>query len=204
MSRYREPAIESVRDGKPDCRAIYVAFRSQMMNVAVHVFGSESNSTLGMSAADVVDQVVTDILTGKVKLRPEHADRLGAYLVGIVKNRARTLIRRRSAETRATTKRHLADETDVQGDVETLVLAERIKARIHRLNERERHVIIENVMNGRPAKEIAGELGCTPQYISQIRKASLRKLHPDFAFDTDESSDDEVENSTGGERKETA
>lgn len=198
----RERAVESVREGRPDCRAIYVAYHGQMMHAAVQVLGSESNSTLGVSAADVVNNVVTCILTGDVKLPAKVADRLGAYLVGVVKKRALTCIRRRDGEARAFAKRHPRDESDVHADVETLVLAEQVKARMHRLNERERYVIVQNVMKGRPVKEVAEELGCTPQYISQIRKPALRKLHPDLSFTADAPSNDGVESSASGEREE--
>jgi DNA-directed RNA polymerase specialized sigma subunit len=44
------------------------------------------------------------------------------------------------------------------------------------LPPRERHALVERVMNGRPANEVAGELQVTPQRVSQLVNQAIRKL----------------------------
>ncbi len=192
MGDWEQRAIESVRDGAPNPEAIYRAYRGPMMATAARLLGGEHTQTLGLSAEDIVDAVVTDLCAGKVRLKPEIADRLGRYLRGVVANYAKTLMRQRRIDERAMGKQHPMDLTDIEADVETIVLAEQVEERMHLLTERERYVIIENVMKERQVKDVADELGCSPQNISQIRRPALRKLFPEGPFAGGGSSDQHV------------
>ena len=191
MSDWNQRAIDSVRAGTPDVEAIYMAYREPMLGTAVDKLGGVDNSTLGLSAEDVVDEVVTGLLDGSIGLDPAVADHLKARLRRIVANRAIDLMRRRGAESRARMKQHPTDLTDIEADVETMVLAGQAEERMFVLNEREHYVIVEHVKKGRLVKDVADELVCTPQNVSQLKKAALRKLFAALPFAEPNSNDQE-------------
>jgi DNA-directed RNA polymerase specialized sigma24 family protein len=184
MTDWAERAIASVRDGNPDPEAIWHAYRGPMKQAAARKLGADHQQTLGCSANDVVGNVIADLYEGKVKIPAEMADLLRPYLRGIVANYANVLIRQRMSDTAAGVRSLALELTDIATDVETMVLAEQAQAKMHLLNERERYVVIENVINGRPVKDVADELQCAPQNVSQLRRPALRKLFPEGAFAT--------------------
>jgi DNA-directed RNA polymerase specialized sigma24 family protein len=182
MTDWAERAIASVRDGNPDPEAIWRAYRGPMKQAAARKLGADHEQTLGCSADDVVGNVIADLYERKVKIRAEMADLLRPYLRGIVANYANALIRQRMSDTAAGVRNLALELTDIATDVETMVLAEQVQAKMHLLNERERYVVIENVIKSRPVKDVADELQCAPQNISQLRRPALRKLFPEGAF----------------------
>ncbi|MDP9333598.1 MAG: sigma-70 family RNA polymerase sigma factor [Actinomycetota bacterium] len=191
MTDWNQRAIDSVRAGTPDVEAIYMAYREPMLGTAVDKLGGVDNSTLGLSAEDVVIEVVTGLIDGSIGLDPSVADHLKARLRRIVANRAIDLMRRRGAESRARVKQHPTDLTDTEADVETMVLAGQAEERMFVLNEREHYVIVEHVKKGRLVKDVADELVCTPQNVSQLKKAALRKLFAALPFAEPNSNDQE-------------
>lgn len=194
MVDWEERAIASVRAETPDLEAIYRAYAGVMKQTATRKLKGSDNATLGLSADDIVCAVVEGVCDGSVKLDASVASHLRAYLRRVTANHAVTLIRSRRAETRALEKRHPVDLTDVQGDVETVVLAEQFEEQLGILTERERYVIVEHVMSERSRNDVAAELGCTPQNISQLRKSALRKLFADLPFADTESDDQQTKN----------
>lgn len=201
MTDWAERAIASVRDGNPDPEAIWRAYRGPMNQTAVRKLGADHEQTLGCSADDIVGDVIADLYEGKVKIPAEMADRLRPYLRGIVANYANARIRQRITETSAGARNLTLELTDVATDVETIVLAEQAQAKMHLLTERERYVVIENVINGRLVKDVADELQCEPQNISQLRKPALRKLFPEGAFATTHPNDRPLTNPNEGEEE---
>ena len=191
MVDWEDRAIASVRAGEPDVEAIYLAYREPMLGTAVAKLGGVDNSTLGLSAEDVVNEVVTGLIDGSIVLDPSVADHLKARLRRIVANQSINLIRRRGAESRARMKQHPTDLTDIEADVETMVLAGQAEERMFVLNERERYVIVEHVKKGRLVKDVADELDCTSQNVSQLKKAALRKLFAAPSFADPNSNDQE-------------
>lgn len=187
MTDWERRAADSVLAGRPDVEAIYLAHRGAMRTTAAaKLRGADA---LGLDADDIVGDVVAGLLDGTITLAPDVAPRLRAHLRRIAANKAIDLIREREAASKATRRRHPADPTDVEADVETMVLAEMAEERMYLLNEREHHVIIENVKKGRLAKDVAVGLGCTPQNVSQLRASALRKLSASLPFVNDPPSD---------------
>lgn len=182
MSDLEQRAVESVRAGTPDWAAIYEAYGEPMMRTAVKVLGVGESATQGQSAVDVVGKVFEDLLGGEIVLDSADADSLRPFLRAVVRNRAVTLVRRSAAESRAGFKGLAVNTTDVAEDVATQVLAEMAEERMYLLNEKEHRALVERVQHGRPAKEVAGELGVTPQRVSQLVTSALRKLRADPAF----------------------
>lgn len=203
MVDWEERAIASVRAGAPDVEAVYMAYRVPMKQTAARKLEGEHNETLGLSADDVVAEIIADVYEGKIKLDPSVVGRLRPYLRRIVANQAVSLMRLRGAESRARSRQHPADLTDIEADVETIVLAEQVEDHMSVLTDHERHVMVEYVKKGRPAKDVAVELECTPQNISQLRKSALRKLFADLPFG-DDPSNDQLMNGDAGEREEGA
>jgi RNA polymerase sigma factor (sigma-70 family) len=187
MTNWERRAADSVLAGNPDVEAIYLAHRDAMRaTAAAKLHGADA---LGLDADDIVGDVVVRLLDGTITLAPTVGHRLRAHLRRITANKAIDLIREREAASKATRRRHPADPTDVEADVETMVLAEMTEERMHLLNERERHVIVENVKKGRLAKDVALDLGCTPQNVSQLRASALRKLSASLPFVNNPPSD---------------
>lgn len=180
MDEIEERAVKSVRAGQPDVEAIYLAYRDAMLSTAEKkLLGGDA---LGLGAEDIVDDVVSGMLDGTIQLPPATAHHLRPFLRRIVANKATDLIRRRTADTAAVQRQHPTDLTNVEEDVETMVIVEQLEERMYLLTEKEHYVIIENVKNQRPPKDVASELGCAPQYISQLRKSALRKLAAELPF----------------------
>lgn len=204
MGNWEERAITSVRNGAPDVEALYMAYREPMLRTAAGKLRGENNTTLGLSAEDVVEEVIAGILDGSVALKPEIANRLRAHLRTVVRNKAVDLMRQRGAESRALGRRHPVELSDIETDVETMVLAEQAEARMGLLNDNERHVIIENVKQRRQSKDVAAELGCSPQNISHLRKSAVRKLTAGLPFEDatspDPGGDTLIEHRKGGSR----
>jgi DNA-directed RNA polymerase specialized sigma24 family protein len=201
MTDWVERAIASVRDGSPDPEAIWRAYRGPMKQTAAGKLGADHEQTVGCSADDVVGDVIADLYEGKVKIPAEMADRLRPYLRGIVANYANARIRQRMSDTAAGVRSLELELTDVATDVETIVLAELAQAKMHLLTERERYVVIENVINGRLVKDVADDLQCKPQNISQLRKAALRKLFPESAFAKPHPNDQTLTGTNEGEEQ---
>jgi RNA polymerase sigma factor (sigma-70 family) len=176
MTEWDKRAIDSVRAGTPDVEAIYLAYREPMLRTAAGALRGVDSSTLGQSAEDIVGDVVVDLYNGSIILKPSDADHLRPLLRRIIKNKAVDLTRRRGAESRARAKQHPVDHTEIETDVETIMLAEQAEKSMHLLTQNEHYVVVENVKKDRRAKDVAAELGCTPQNISQLRKSALRKL----------------------------
>lgn len=148
MIDWHERAIASVRAGAPDVEAIYMAYCEPMLGTAAAKLGGVDGSALGLSAEDVVEDVVVGLLDGSIELDPSVADHLKARLRRIVANQAIDLVRRSGAQSRARVKRHPTDDTDLQADVETMVLAGQAEDRMFVLNEREHYVIVEHIKKG--------------------------------------------------------
>lgn len=176
MTEWEQRAIGSVRAGKPDVEAAYMAYREPMLRSAAGTLRGLDSATLGLSAEDVVNEVIMGLLEGKIELERSHAKHLRARLRRIVINKAIDLIRTRGSESRAKMKQHSVALSDVESDVETIVLSEQAEQRMHMLTGDERYVIVENVKKDRLVKEVAAEIGCKPQNISQLRRSALRKL----------------------------
>jgi RNA polymerase sigma factor (sigma-70 family) len=72
------------------------------------------------------------------------------------------------------------DRVDEQADVERVALArlrlECAQRELSALPPRERHALVERVMKGRPAKEVAGELQVSPQRVSQLVNQAIGRL----------------------------
>jgi RNA polymerase sigma factor (sigma-70 family) len=194
MVDWQKRAIASVRAGTPDLDAIYRAYATVMKQTATRKLKSSDNATLGLSADDIISAVIEGVCDGSVKLEPSVAGHLRSYLRRVTANHAVSLIRSRVADTRAQQKRHPVDLTNVQDDVETVVLAEQVEEQLGILTERERYVIIEHVKNERSRNDVAAELNCTPQNISQLRKSALRKLFAQLLFADIDSDDQQMKN----------
>lgn len=67
-----------------------------------------------------------------------------------------------------------------------------LKAMVDGLPARQRHVIVERVMKGRSAKDVAEELGVTSQRIAQIKNEALANLRNNPGFIAKRSDDNTV------------
>jgi RNA polymerase sigma factor (sigma-70 family) len=158
--------LEGVRAGTPDWGRIYLAHREAMYHAAA--WALEGRAHAGVSAGDVVHKVVIELQ--RLGLPADTRD-LRAVLVRRTLQRAYDEVRR--------ARRHPTISLE-DADVERIVLArlhlECAQRELPGLPPRERHAVVERVMKGRPANEVAGDLQVTPQRVSQLVNQAIRKL----------------------------
>ena len=183
-----DPLLVGVRAGTPDLGAIYAAHRGAMYRAAARILGPYEQALRGVSAEDVVSQVVGD---WQAKGLPRTVSNLRAYVITSTRNRAIDTLRHATREldaddtVRIRLERRLSggwatEMVDADTDVEAAALEhidqERIRAHIHLLTDNERYVIQERVFKRRPANEVADELGVSPQRVSQLARAGAERL----------------------------
>jgi RNA polymerase sigma factor (sigma-70 family) len=167
--------LAGVRAGTPDWGRIYLAYREAMFHAAGWVLEGQAHA--GVSAGDVVQKVVIELQ--RLGLPADTRD-LGALLIRRTIQRACDELRRAQRHPTIPLEEQVHDLADEQADVERIVLARLRLACAQRelpgLPPRERHALVERVMKGRPANEVAGELQVTPQRVSQLVNQAIRKL----------------------------
>lgn len=188
-----DPALTSLQAGSLDWAAIFSQHYPVMYAAAASVL--KGQTALGVDADDIVSIALGEAITKGLPAEVEH---LHSYLARIARLRAVDALRRR---------KHQADEPPdpatesparitPDGPEELAVqseLASEIAAHLGGLPERERIALENTVMRDRPRDEAAAALGVTPQRVSQLVSAALRRLRrlPAFAdgppFDTEES-----------------
>jgi RNA polymerase sigma factor (sigma-70 family) len=172
--------VVTVPTSTVDWAAIYAEHRRAMRAAAVTALGRLDTEILGQSADDIVSGVVRELM---VRGEVPTTTNLRGYLTAAVRNRVRDLMRR---------SRH--EKPDV-GDLDEMIGVDDIEAPTDRaelvrqalngldhLPERERYAITERLMKRRAARDIAEELGVTPQRISQLVNAGLGRLQQLPAF----------------------
>jgi RNA polymerase sigma factor (sigma-70 family) len=166
--------LAGVRAGTPDWGRIYLAHREAMYHAAA--WALEGRAHAGVSASDVVQKVIMEVQ--RLGL-PTDARDLEALLVRRTLQRAYDEIRRARRHPTIPLEDTL-DRVDEQADVERIVLArlrlECAQRELPALPPRERHALVERVMKGRPANEVAGELQVTPQRVSQLVNQAIGRL----------------------------
>ena len=157
-------------------------------------------TTAGTSADDVVSDVFRELIDKGDSL-PAGSER--SFLCRRARDRAIDRIRATSIRRRHELAGRADERTDL-GTEETVIDqfdAAAIIDALDRLPDRERSVVEERVLLGRPAKDVAAELGVAPQYISQIVKATCDKIRTDPTFTTAVADGHlEVDDSNGGEQ----
>jgi RNA polymerase sigma factor (sigma-70 family) len=167
--------LEGVRAGTPDWGQIYLAHREAMYHAAA--WALEGRAHAGVSAGDVVQKVVIELQ--RLGLPADTRD-LRAVLVRRTLQRAHDEVRRARRHPTIPLEEDTPDQVNEDADVERIVLArlhlECAQRELPGLPPRERHAVVERVMNGRPANEVAGDLQVTPQRVSQLVNQAIRKL----------------------------
>ena len=157
---------------------LYLRHREAMWRTAQR--GLNGTAVGGVSAEDVVQQVVLEL-----KVRGLPADRtapaqIEAYLLRSVRSRAIDAVRKMKRSERLPD----ADAFDPvdPGAVDPLTAAEQDSFMRHcdrllgRLTPNERFAFEQRVRGQRPAKDVARELQVAPSRVSQLVKAALAKL----------------------------
>lgn len=193
MTETADPALTGLASGSPDWAAIFAQHYPAMYAAAASVL--KGRTALGVDADDIVSIALGEAIS---KGLPTEIEQLHSYLARIARLRAIDALRRR---------KHQADEppdptTELparvipDGPEELAIQSElvaEIAAHLDGLPERERIALESTVMRDRPRDEVAAALGVTPQRVSQLVSAALRRLRqlPAFAdgrpFDTEES-----------------
>jgi len=188
-----DPALANAQDGSPDWAAIFAQHYPVMYAAAASVL--KGQTALGVDADDIVSIALGEAITKGI---PAEVEQLHSYLARIARLRAVDALRRRkhqadqppdpATEPPARITPDGPEELAVQSE-----LASEIAAHLGGLPERERVALESTVMRDRPRDEVAAVLGVTPQRVSQLVSAALKRLRqlPAFAdgpsFDTEES-----------------
>lgn len=170
--------MNDVSDADPTSRmdwAFYAQYGEVMKRAAVDVLGKDS--VLGVSADDVVHQVVIELMTkgfGSDEIR-----NMAAFLYRRTQSRARDAKKRGRHQPDLPEDVQPKSDADVQLSVDQASESESIFDAVGHLGDRDRIVIIERVMKKREAKEVAEDLGVSPQRIAQLQKRALDQLRAD-------------------------
>lgn len=149
----------------------------------------------GTSYEDVVHDVLRDVTRKPSGVLGAPSER--AYLVRAVKNRATSALKRGSRQPTVAPDDALFERSsrgdEVGDDVVDLQMSANVAASLDRLSPRQRYAIVQRVMMGRPSVEVAGEMDCAPQNISQLVNRGLATLRADPTFDRLVQDDQEME-----------
>ncbi|MCC6174055.1 MAG: sigma-70 family RNA polymerase sigma factor [Chloroflexi bacterium] len=174
-----------------DLASIYVHHRDAMFRAATSILGSQERSVRGVSAQDVVQQVMRRLQANGL---PADVQDLRRYLLTAVRNQARDAIRRATRETTdehgPVRTRHEEPLSDIvtdrlvdpshNADVEAVVLEhldeERIRGHLHLLTDNQRRAIVGRVFESHSPSEVAADLNVSPQRISQLVRAGATRL----------------------------
>ncbi len=164
-----------------DWAAIYAEHGRAMRAVAIAEIGGRNKEIFGRSADDIVGDVVASLMrTGR---DPSQMDNPGAYLKVAVRNQIRTLKKRSRFEGPDDVEfNDFVGDNDIEAEVDRHMLAHAAATALDRLPERERYVLVENVMKCREAKEVGPELNVTPQRVCQLKNQALHRLRQLPAF----------------------
>ncbi|MHB1413753.1 MAG: sigma-70 family RNA polymerase sigma factor, partial [Chloroflexota bacterium] len=143
----------------------------------------------GVSAYDVVSEVMASLQEDGI---PPDVRNLRAYLATATGNKAIDVIRRNTVERQVGGKvvrqpRYeslpdgeaavmLESERDAEAVVVEIAMREAVLANLSLLTPNERFVLVERVFRRRPAREVAEELGVSPQRISQLARAASKRI----------------------------
>jgi RNA polymerase sigma factor (sigma-70 family) len=174
-----------------DLASIYREHREAMFRAAASILGSAERSVHGVSAQDVVQQVMRRLQANGLAAGVKDLRR---YLITAVKNEARDAIRRATREAtdehgpiRTRHEEPLSDivtdrlvDSSHDADVEAVALEhldeERIRGLLHLLTDNQRRAIVGRVFESRSPSEVAADLNVSPQRISQLVRAGAIQL----------------------------
>lgn len=193
MTEPAEQPLSTARLDSPDWASVFAEHYPVMHAAAASVL--KGQTALGVDADDIVSIALNEAITKGI---PADIQQLHSYLARIARLRAVDALRRRKhqADEPPDSTNELPRRIEEDGPDELVVqseLASEIAAHLDALPERERFALESTVMRDRPRDEAAAALGVTPQRVSQLVNAALRRLRqlPTFAdappFDTGES-----------------
>lgn len=164
-----------VQTPRPDWAAIYAEHGQAMRLAARAQMGGSDKTILGKTADDVVGDLIRDLMARGTDFDGVHDIR--SYLCVAIRNKVTDLRRKPDRETPADLDPDdLDDKTDIEEEVCRQELARLAVASLSELGERQRLVLEERVMKCRRAKDVADDLGVTPQRIAQILNDALTQL----------------------------
>jgi RNA polymerase sigma factor (sigma-70 family) len=168
---------------------VYTEYRDMMWRAAQRVLQGQAFN--GVSAEDIVMTVMTELAQKGV---PDDEDgrpfNLRAYLRTCVVWRAIDALRRAERLQVLDPAKDLTDSTSTDPThtaAESRSFLQKFDELLRKLSSNERYVFQERVLNGRPAKDVARELGVSPPRVSQLVTAALKKLKDGLREDHDVS-----------------
>lgn len=190
MTAVDETAIlAGIRAGEPDWGSIYLTYRDTLYREVGRVLRDEERYPGGLDPDDIVLEIVQKL---QEKGIPSDVRRLRSYLIAVAHNHAVDLLRHHSfhhkdefGEVMVAREVGLEDEfasalmdsnVDVEGAVLEDILSEEIIDNLNLLTPGERHVLVERAMRRRPAREVASELGVSPQRVPQLARAAALRI----------------------------
>ena len=163
----------------------FAEHRERMYAAAFRVLRDQHDSL------DAVQNAFSSVMTSAPD-KLATVDSLGPYLAGVARNKAIDLIRK-NHRIQATDPDEMSDLTSGGLDVEELagdrLALETAADVLSVMPEDARYAYKQRVLMGRKAKEVAAELGCTPQYIPQLIKKALTILDEHSPFIESATSD---------------
>jgi RNA polymerase sigma-70 factor, ECF subfamily len=174
-----------------EAEEVYTEHKDRIWRVAQRMLKGQSINGVGVSAEDIVMTVMLEVLAKGVPDSLGVRDPgMGAYLSRLTIRRSIDALRKGNREVPfdpMLAQRADPTATDPLTAAENDSLLQRCDELLARLTPNERHVLVERVRKGRPAKDVAQELGVTPPRVSQLVAAALTKLRKGLGEDRDAS-----------------
>jgi RNA polymerase sigma factor (sigma-70 family) len=174
-----EKLLASIAAGSPNWTAVYERCRHAMFGTARRFFHTSDEAWGGLSATDVVQAVMVEVMEKGLPTDIDTIERLRAFLVTITWRRAHNASQRHAA-THETLPRpgspyELNDET-FEDRVHNQILASQAIALVGQLPDREGQVIREHILKARNQGDVATEMGVSDARVRQLRTSGLRQL----------------------------
>ncbi|MCM3895781.1 sigma-70 family RNA polymerase sigma factor [Gordonia sputi] len=174
----REDESEEVDVAHFDLGAVYQRYRDLMHRVASAKLRDSGRTS---EAGDVVQ----DVIVGMMSSPPTGVKNWESYLVRAVQNKVTDRLRSAAVKHDGgpideVSERETPSEADVANEVvEAIDLVHRAGVAwdcLSVLSDRERGAVWEHVAKERSRKDVANELGVTPQRVTQLKNNALEKL----------------------------
>lgn len=175
-----EDLLAGIAKGEPDWRAVYERCRHAMHAAAMRYFRRREEALGGLSAEDVVQQVMSAVIRKGLPDDLASVEKLRAYMAQATLFRAHNVKTRKPAGHLPLADPGTPDELPGTDDVEetavTIAVADHAKQLVQRLPGLEQLVIRRHVLEGHRQIDVAAEIGVSDARVRQLLKAGLRRL----------------------------
>jgi RNA polymerase sigma factor (sigma-70 family) len=172
--------LAGVSAGDPDWAELYRRHRDAMYATARRFLRTHETARGGVSAEDVVQQAMTEIMDNGLPRDIATRARLRSYFVKAAFGRAYNAVYRAAGRGVPLPERgsrgELPSEEQFEEAVEDQALADQAKALVSQLPADQGQVMTDHVMHARTQAHVAAEMGLSDGRIRQLRNDAIRGI----------------------------